>query len=213
MTVNTRTVNTKTVETKQARRRDDAAHDSLAGSVFGASLMDTLSGRPAEDSGAGLTVHPIPALPRIGEAEHYYRDGIAVADRDGDRYLRTAYKVGQYVTLALDPKADWHTKAKYFSHVVRRHCQPPAYATGELKVFFERLMALAREHAGAEALRLCSEQDELFAVRLGMGQTRDELADDAEAFFDPIVPPGEKKPVIYSDEDWSQLRMLRNEWV
>ena len=192
--------------------------DASSGSVFGASLMDSLHGRPVERDrldGEDLTLHPIPSPPAVGREERYYADGVKKADEAGDRLLREAFKVGQYLTLAADPRADWSAKVKYYSHVVRRHCQPPAHAGGEVKAFFAKLLGQVRDQAGADALRICCEQDELFAVRLNMGQTRDDLADDAEEFFDPIVPPNpnSKPPAIYHEDDWRQLVMIRDQWV
>lgn len=194
---------------------DDADLDgSLSGTAFGVSLVESMHGvenplsKPPEDD---LQVHPIPPMPEIGEDERYYVDGIKRAERDNDKYARVAYKVGQYVTLALDPKADWATKRKYFDHCIRRHCTPPNYAQGEVRKFFNDLTALVRRYAGQEALKICCEQDDLFAARLGMGQTNDDIVDDAEAFFDGIVPA--EKPPWFTSDDWRQLTMIRDQWV
>ncbi|MEM6313169.1 MAG: hypothetical protein AAF743_03735 [Planctomycetota bacterium] len=188
--------------------------ESLSGTAFGVSLVESMHGveNPLDQPSADdLTVHPIPPLPPIGESEKYYADGIKRAERDDDRYARVAYKVGQYVTLSLDPKADWPAKQKYYSHCMRRHCTPPAYAQGDLRKFFHDLSDIVRTHAGQEAIKICCEQDDLFAARLGMGQTNDDLVDDAEAFFDQIVPT--KKPAWFNDDDWRQLCMIRDQWV
>ena len=191
----------------------DASHDSAYGS-FGSSLLDSLHGSPAvQDGSKPAKDFPLPDLPVIGEDEHYYADGVARADRDGDRLLRESFKVGQYVTLALDPKAEWPTKLKYFKHVLRRHCVPPGYADAPMKAWFHDLADVVRTHAGQEALKTVCEQDDLFAVRKNMGQVDDDLADDAETFFDPIVPPGDKRPDWYHEDDWRQLKMVRDQWV
>ena len=46
-----------------------------------------------------------------------------------------------------------------------------------------RLTDVVRQHAGTEALRIASREDDLYAVRLNMGQSRDKIEEDAEAFF------------------------------
>ena len=69
--------------------------------------------------------HKLPALPEIGYPETYYARKVKKADLVGDTHTREAYKVGQYVTLALQPHLEWQEKLRYFRHAIRRHCCPP----------------------------------------------------------------------------------------
>jgi hypothetical protein len=195
-------------------RRKSDPHAGSSGS-FGSSLLDSMHGTPAvrEDDAPPTQRFPLPELPDIGEDERYYADGVARADRDGDRVLREAFKVGQYVTLAIDPKADWPTKQKYFRHALRRHCVPPGYADEPMRAFFRDLADIVRTHAGQEALKICCEQDDLFAARQSMGQGVDDLVDDAEAFFDQIAPMGKDRPDWFAEDDWRQIKMIRDQWV
>src|SRR5581483_3658578 len=56
----------------------------------------------------------LPPMPEIGRPESYYAKLSHEADRVGDRHAREANKVGQYVTLAMDPHLTWEEKLKYF---------------------------------------------------------------------------------------------------
>ena len=67
----------------------------------------------------------LPPLPEIGHPEPYYARQCHLADREGDSHRREAFKVGQYVSLALDPHLSWPEKLKYFQHALKRHCVPP----------------------------------------------------------------------------------------
>ena len=62
--------------------------------------------------------HPLPV---IGYPEAYYAKHIKDADSHGDKIAHEAYKVGQYITLALDPHLSWEEKLKYFRHALKRH--------------------------------------------------------------------------------------------
>src|SRR5689334_2491762 len=56
----------------------------------------------------------LPPLPQIGHPESYYAKQVHLADKVGDRHGHEANKVGQYITLALDPHLSWEEKLKYF---------------------------------------------------------------------------------------------------
>ena len=59
--------------------------------------------------------HPLPV---IGYPEAYYAKHIKDADSHGDKIAHEAYKVGQYITLGLDPAKKWTEKLKYFCHAL-----------------------------------------------------------------------------------------------
>src|SRR5574340_698393 len=90
----------------------------------------------------------LPPLPVIGRPESYYAKLAHEAERTADVHAREAAKVGQYLTLALDPALAWEEKIKYFVHALRRHCQPPPFPDDEVWTFYRQLADLVRQHAG-----------------------------------------------------------------
>lgn len=155
----------------------------------------------------------LPALPEIGYPESYYAQRVKQADKAGDAHAHEAFKVGQYITLGLDPHATWESKAKYFRHALRRHCVPPRTADALVSMFYQRLADLVRRYAGEESLRLASIQDEVFEARLHNGETRDQIASDGVPFFLRLMGADDDCPGYINEEDWAQLRVLRDQWV
>src|SRR3954471_1896079 len=142
----------------------------------------------------------LPPLPQIGHPESYYAKQVHLADRVGDKHGHEAYKVGQYVTLALDPHLSWEEKLKYFRHALKRHCAPPPLPDDDVWMFYRSLADLVRPYAGQEARRLMSTEDDLCAARLAMGQTRDKIEEEAGHFCARIVPP--ECPDWFNEEDY-----------
>jgi hypothetical protein len=155
----------------------------------------------------------LPAMPRIGEPESFYAQQIQVADRMGDPHSHEAYKVGQYVTLGIDPRLSWDRKLKYFDHALKRHCVPPPLPDEDVWLFYRQLADLVRTHAGDEALKMASAKDDLFAHRLSKGESRDSIAEEAETFFVQLLGQARDRPNHFSDEDWQQLKLIRDQWV
>ena len=156
----------------------------------------------------------VPKMPKIGLPEKVYLQAAKEAESRGDDLTVEAAKVGQYVSLALrNLDAPWATKLKYFRHALKRHARPPEHADAVTKEWFGKLAHHARAYAGAEALRLAAEQDDCFDARRSMGQSEDDIADDAESFFDAVCPHCDSCPPIYNPEDWEQLKALRDRWV
>lgn len=154
-----------------------------------------------------------PDLPVIGQPESYYAKGIHDADRRNDVYSHEVFKVGQYVTLALDPTLSWEDKLKYFRHCLRRHCQPPPYADEDVWVFYGKLADFVRQYCGQEALRMASQEDDMYAARVSMGQSREDIEDDAEAFFGKVLGSGDTCPDHFNQADWQQLKLIRDQWI
>ena len=75
-----------------------------------------------------------------------------------------------------------------FHHALKRHCAPPPLPDDDVWAFYQGLANLVRMHAGQEALKLASNEDDLYAARLAMGQTREHIEDEAETFFGRFVP-------------------------
>jgi len=156
---------------------------------------------------------PLPSLPEIGYPEAYYAKRVQLADRAGDVHAHEAYKVGQYITLALDERLSWDQKLRYFVHALKRHCVPPPLPDEQLWLFYRSLAHLVREHCGAEALRLASEADESYDARLRAGVPRAVIEDEAENLFTKMLGFGEACPFHFNEDDWVQLKLLRNQWV
>lgn len=155
----------------------------------------------------------LPPMPEIGRPESYYAKLVHQADRAGDVHSHEASKVGQYVTLALDPALSWDQKLKYFQHALKRHCVPPPYPDDGVWMFYQQLADLVRSYCGQEALRLASLEDDLYAARISMGQSRDKIEDDAEQFFGRLLGTGDTPPDWFNEDDWGQLKLIRDQWI
>lgn len=185
----------------------DAGHESLTGEVF--------DPRPKKQADRYTRARgPFPPMPRIGLPEETYLHVAHRAERNGDDLLFEAAKVGQYVTLGIRKQdGSWASKLKYFRHALKRHTQPPEHADEMTKEWFKKLAGFVKSHIGAEALRLAGEADDRFEARQSMGQSADDIADDAENFFEMICPMCDTCPPIYNEEDWQQLKIFRDRWV
>ena len=157
------------------------------------------------------TPRKIPRMPEVGYPESHYARKIRQADLDGDTHSHEAYKVAQYITLGLDEHLTWEEKLKYFNHALKRHCTPPPLPDDDVWAFYQGLANLVRQHAGQEALKLVSNEDDLYAARLAMGQTREHIEDEADDFFGRFVP-GEC-PEWFNEDDYNQLKLIRDQWI
>ena len=153
-----------------------------------------------------------PPLPEIGHPETYYAKQVHRADKRGDQHGHEAYKVGQYVTLGLNPYLPWPDKLKYFRHALARHCNPPPYPDDEVWMFYRSLADLVRHHCGAEALRLISQEDDVYAKRIEMGHSREVIEAEAEAFFRKFISD-DNCPDWFNHEDYDTMKMIRNQWI
>ena len=97
----------------------------------------------------------------------------------------------------------------------KRHCVPPPVPDEPVWVFYRDMADLVRQYAGHEALRLASAEDDLFATRLALGAERDAVESDAETFFGQLIGMGssEKRPDWVSEDDWAQLKLIRDQWI
>jgi hypothetical protein len=155
----------------------------------------------------------LPTMPPIGQPEGFYARQIHQAERRGDQHSREAGKVGQYITLGLDPNLEWEQKLRYFQHALRRHCIAPPLAPEEVWLFYGELAALVRKHAGNEMLRLASREDDIWARRIRLGQVRDAIVPTAISFFNRLLGGAVDRPNYVNQEDWDQLRMIQREWM
>lgn len=155
---------------------------------------------------------PLPDLPQVGLAESHYARLIHKAEKAGDIHLREAYKVAQYLTLALDPKLKWQQKLRYFQHALHRHCNPPPIPEEAVWMFYRTLMSLVRDHCGREALRLANKEDDILAKRVALGCTRERVEEDADQFFSDLLGHSDARPEHFHPEDWEALKLFRNQW-
>ena len=157
---------------------------------------------------------PLPPMPRVGLPEDTYLHVASKAQRNGEDLIFEAAKVGQYLTLATR-KVDepWQHKFKLFRHALKHHCKAPEHADEMTKGWFKQLATYIKSYAGAEALRLAGEQDDRFEARVSMGQSADDIADDADKFFDMVCPHCDSCPALYNEDDWRQLKIYRDRWV
>ena len=160
-----------------------------------------------------LAPRELPPLPAIGLPESHYAKLIHRADKNGDVHLRESLKVAQYVTLGVDPHLSWEKKQRYFEHAIRRHCAPPPLASEELWLFYMQLKDLVKQHAGLEALKIASHEDDQYANRLRLGQDSEDIRAEARMFFRRIMGDMDGKPAMFSEDDWHQLKMMRDQWV
>jgi hypothetical protein len=123
-------------------------------------------------------------LPEIGKSESYYADQVKRADQMGNHHAREGYKVGQYITLGLNRRLDWEKKLRYFNHALRYH-----------------------------PLRLASLEDDYYVGQINAGVPRPQIMAQAEIFFRKILGDGEKKPDYLNQDDFEQLKILRNQWI
>ena len=157
----------------------------------------------------------LPKMPKIGLAESAYSKLAREADRAGDAHSHEAAKVGQYVSLAMDPQLGWDEKVKYFRHALRRHCNAPPLPGEEVWLFYRNLAGVVRSHVGLEALRLASTEDDLYAARISMGQDREVIEREAERFFSLLMDGARADlcPEWFNEDDWAQLKMIRDQWI
>jgi len=154
-----------------------------------------------------------PTLPAIGLPESHYAQLAKAADHAGDPFGREAAKVGQYVTLAMDPNMDWHSKRRYFEHALRRHCNPPPLPSEDVWMFYKSLASLVRHYAGQEALRLASKEDDHYALLTRNGVPRSAVTSKGQVFFAELMGLESRRPDWFSEEDWDQLKIIRSQWI
>ncbi len=153
-------------------------------------------------------VRQLPEMPPIGRPESFYARQVEIADKRGDLHLHEASKVGQYVTLAIDPRLPWPKKLKYFDHALR-----PPLPDDSVWMFYQQLGNLVRFHCGEQALRLASAMDDDFARRLAGGDSRNQIVIEARTFFYELMTLGNDRPRHFTEDDWMQLKLIRDQWM
>jgi len=154
----------------------------------------------------------LPPIPEIGHPESYYSRLAHDAQKHGDTHGCEAAKVGQYITLAMDPRLLWKDKVRYLSHALNRHCVPPRISDDHVWAFYKDLQKLVRDHAGREALRLACTEDDVYAGYQANGETLEMIQEKADVFFNRLIPT-DQCPEWFHDEDYQQLKMIRDQWI
>jgi hypothetical protein len=154
-----------------------------------------------------------PPMPVVGQNEAYYKELVRQAEQNHLVHAREAAKVGQYVTLGQQEDTDPQSKIKFFRHAMRKHCVPPPISDMMVDGFYERLADFVRMHAGREALRVASMEDDRFAMRERNGESHDSLVLEARQFFEKLLGPDSVRSDLFTDEDWKQLKIIRHQWL
>jgi hypothetical protein len=154
-----------------------------------------------------------PPMPTLGQSEAFYKELVRQAEHAHQVHAREAAKVGQYVTLGLQEDTDPASKMKFFRHAMRKHCVPPPISDVAVEGFYERLGEFVKLHAGREALRVASNEDERFAMRERDGEGREKLVVEARVFFEKLLGPDSVRSDLFGDEDWRQLKIIRHQWL
>lgn len=154
----------------------------------------------------------IPPLPELGHSESYYVRLAHRAERHADPLALHAAKVGQYITLAMDVKLTWEEKLRYLKHTLNKHCTPPRIADDSVWAFYKDLQKMVRDASGQEALRIACNEDDLYAQLAQSGKDRCEIEDRADVFFRRMICTDDCAEWFHED-DFAQLKMIRDQWV
>lgn len=154
----------------------------------------------------------LPSLPETGKSEQYYMDGGHQAELRHDRESHEAFKVGLYVTRALDHSDTWEKKLRCFDRALKHHCIAPTNSSVAIIEFYGQMAHWVRERAGQEALQIASRQDDRYAARLAGGEDRLHLVQEGRSFFKVLLPT-DRRPDWMNLEDFELLRMLKRQWA
>lgn len=155
----------------------------------------------------------LPPLPDIGQDEHVYANLARIAEERADRTARDAAKVGLYVSLAIHRPMKWAEKLRHFRHALDKHCHVSRTSSVRVWNFYHSLAHLVKEHCGQEALRLASLKDDVYAARVAIGVSRDEIESSARKFFHELIGEGIDCPEHMLPDDFVMIRMIRDQWV
>ena len=155
----------------------------------------------------------LPPLPEIGQDEHVYANLARLADERADREARDAAKVGLYVSLAIHRPMSWDQKLRHFRHALEKHCRVSRNSSVRVWNYYHALAHLVREHCGQEALRLASRKDDVYAARVAMGISREEIERGARTFFRELIGEGIDCPEHMLPDDFIMIRMIRDQWI
>jgi len=154
----------------------------------------------------------LPQLPQIGLPEHEYRRLIQEAERYRDHHAREAFKVGKYITRAVNTSHSWPEQFRCFKHALEHHCHAPPLSDEETLAFYACLSHLVRQYAGATVLKFLSSVDDGFAARLSHGEAHEQIAREATAFFRVLIPH-HHKPEWLNLEDYEQVKVFERQWT
>ena len=150
--------------------------------------------------------------PVIGHPESWYRQRIEQAEAAGDTLARCAHKVGQYVTLGLDPSKTWEEKEKFFRHCLKHHCTAADDSDEPSKAFRLKMRNLVRRYASQEARRLARQEHDSYSMRMEMGVPMETLADEADVFFPKLLGHGSSHELLLP-EAYEEISKMRNRWI
>jgi hypothetical protein len=152
-----------------------------------------------------------PSIPELGQEDTHYGKIAHKAEKSGDLYTRSVYKIAQYLTLALNPDHPWPEKLKYFRHALEKHAKPVPPIDDDVWNFYQGLEGWVRTICGAEALRLIEREDEFFVERANQHEVRFRIVSDAARFFPQFVPA--ECPEWFTAEDYEKMRSIQMKWA
>ena len=156
---------------------------------------------------------PLPPIPEIGHSEGFYARKAHEAERLGDDHARESNKVAQYITLAMNGRLEWEQKLRYFEHALHRHCTAPPLSSENIWLFYAKLAEMVRQYAGHEALKIASIEDDRYASMERAGVPRSKIEDEAEIFFARLLGNRHERPDYLNEEDWTSLKIIRDQWI
>ena len=153
----------------------------------------------------------LPHLPELGRPERFYIEHVHEADRFHDHHAHEAYKVGLYITRAINYSSSWDEKLRCFLHALKHHCVAPLVTTPAINDYYSQLAHLVREEAGAEAMRVASKADDAWAARIAAGESRSDVMHEAEKFFTNLLR-STHKPQWINLAEYEALMILKKYW-
>jgi hypothetical protein len=157
------------------------------------------------------TERTFPPIPDLGREDTHYGKIAHKAEKQGDLYTRSVYKIAQYLTLGLDTKLAWPEKLKYFRHALEKHAKAVPPIDEDVWAFYQGLEKWVKDVCGAEAIRLCEVESEFLTARAEQNEVRFRIVSDAAGFFPQFVPS--ECPDWFTPEDYEALRAIQLRWA
>lgn len=153
--------------------------------------------------------HPLPV---IGHPDSFYVKQIQQADQAGDVHARESYKVGRYVTLAMNPMMPWEEKLRHFLHALKRHCVAPAGSSEDVMHFYEKLAHLVRRHAAQEAVRMIAKETDAYRRRQFKGESPQTLKQECQEIRARAFGDVANCPEWMLRDSWEQIHAMCRPW-
>jgi hypothetical protein len=154
--------------------------------------------------------HPMPV---IGHPEIFYVKHIKQAEETGAFHAREAYKVGRYVTLAIDPKLPWEEKIRYFKHVLKHHVTAPDGSDPETQQYYHKLLDLVKRYASQEAVKSIKHESDRLREMRQRGESLEKVRIEAGAALSRVIGDHAACPHWMRPDAWEQVKMIQRQWA